>query len=151
MITWFKGLSTLWKVVAIVVVLIVAVLIFDAFTGYVSDFKGWLFDRNYTANMQQIDALTQENAALRAEKQEAERQAVESKAKEAIFEDKIKTIDAKTQAEIDKTNQALEQQAQEEAQTAQPIDNHTRCERTKQKMLDLGIPAAKEMSCDNVK
>lgn len=151
MLNWFKGLSTLWKVVVIVIALAIGLYIYDSFTGGISDLKGWLFDKNYTANMQQVDALTQENAVLRAQKEEAEKQAIESKAKEAVYEDKLKVLDAQTKAELDKTNQALAQQAQEEAQTAQPIDNHTRCERTKQKMLDLNIPAAKEMNCDNVK
>jgi cell division protein FtsB len=151
MLTWFKSLSLTWKIILGVAILIAAFLIYDWITGGISDLKGYIFDKESAARMAQVEQLTQENAVLRAQKDEAEKQAVESKAKEAVFESRNKDLDAKTRADLEKTNLALQQQAQEEAVTAQPIDNYTRCERTKQKMLDLNIPAAKEMNCNESK
>jgi hypothetical protein len=110
-----------------------------------------MFDKQYTERMAEVDKLTKENDVLKAQKAELEKQAIESKAKEAIFTEREKALDAQTKAQLDKLDEALAQQDKEDAETAQPIDNYTRCERTKQKMLSLNIPSAKEINCDEYK
>lgn len=146
--TKFTSLSIIWKIVIIVAIFVGVVLVYDAATGGWSDFKGWMFDREYAARMEKIDQLTKENDALRAEKKEYEKQAVEAKAKEAVFDARQKDLDAKTKAELKKLDDALAAQDAVEATTEQSTDAYDRCVRTKQKMIELGIKSAGEMNCN---
>lgn len=151
MIAWFKSLSTIWKIILIAAIFVLAIFIYDRFTGGISDLKGWIFDRQTAANMAKVDELTKANDVLRAQNVELEKKIVADEAKFAVLGQQDKELTTKQQAELAKTDQALQQQAQEEAITEQPIDNYTRCERTKQKMLDLGIKSARSMNCEQYK
>ena len=148
---WFKNLSTIWKIVLIAGIFVIALFIYDLTTGGISDLKGWMFDRRSAERTAENEKLTKENDALRAENVELEKKIVADEAKYTILVGQDKELTAKQQEALAKTDQALQQQAQEEAITAQEIDNHTRCVRTKEKMVALGIPHAKEMNCDEVK
>lgn len=147
---WFKNLSTVWKVVLIGVVLIVAVWVFDLTTGYVRDIKNWAFDNRQARIEKQNEELTAENIKLRAERDEAARQALATKAKDAVLDEREKNLDARTKQQLENTEKALEAQAKEEAETEVPIDDYTRCMRVKEKMLAFNppIPAAKNFTCE---
>lgn len=148
MINWFKNLSATWKVVVLAATLLAMVFIYDSFTGGLSLVRGWAFDKQSAVREKQVNDLLKEREALIAEKKEYVRQAVEAKAKEAFFEERGKALDAKSKAELDKLNQALEQQAKEEEITSLPTDAFTRCERTKAKMIALNIKSAQEINCN---
>jgi hypothetical protein len=145
---WWNSLSTIWKILLIVGVLIVGIFIYDKITGGISGIESWWDNKAYQERMQKVEELSAENVKLREEKKELERLAVESKAKEAVFAEMEKNLNAKQKAELDKLNDALAEQDKEEAITAEPTDSKTRCERTKQKMLDRDIKSAKEINCN---
>jgi len=149
--TKFWALSTPIKIGIAIVILVLGLWIFDSFTGKVRDFKNWMFDRQQAKIEQQNEQLLAENAKLREEAKAAVQAAIAAKAKEAVFDEREKALDAKTKDQIAKTEKALEQQAQEEAVTAQPTDDFTRCERTKDKMLKLGVASAKNINCEEFK
>lgn len=155
MITWIKNLSVSGKILLAVGVLILAVIIFDASTGYMREFHNWMFDRQQAKIEQKNKELEvsnqqirDENIKLRAEQNTLVKQALEVKAKEAVLNDREKSLDTKTKEQLAKTEQALKQQEQEERVTAEPIDDYTRCLRARDKMLALKIPAAKNMTCE---
>ena len=148
MLEKLKNLSLTWKLIIAVVIVIIGLFIFDAFTGQVRDWKNWVFD-NRQAKLEESNAkLEAENAQLRKEAEDAVKSAIAAKAKEAVFDEREKNLDAKTKDQLKKTEQALEEQAEEEAVTLQPTDDFTRCTRTKEKMLALGVPAAKNITCE---
>lgn len=151
MIAWFKSLSLTWKLILIAGILILAVFIYDRFTGGLSDLKGWIFDKAFAERMAKIDELTKANDTLRAQNVEYQKQIVADEAKFAVLGEQDKALDAKQQAELAKVDEALKQQDQEEAITAQPIDDYTRCQRTKDKMIALGIKSAGGVNCEKYK
>lgn len=145
---WWNSLSTIWKAVVIGVVLVVSIFIYDFFTGSISGVESWWNNKQYEQRMEKVEALEKENETLRAEKKEAERQAIEAKAREALFVPREENLTAREKKELQKLDEALAEQDREEAITALPTDKVTRCERTKQKMLDRGIQIAKEINCN---
>jgi biopolymer transport protein ExbB/TolQ len=150
MITWFKSLSTVWKIVVLAGVLVAAVLVYDAFTGGLSDVKSWWNNKQYEQTMAQVQKLEDENKLLRAEKAEYEKQAADRAAKDAVYENIEKNLDARGKAEIQKLDEALAEQDKIEAITGQPTDAFTRCERTKAKMIALGSKTAPEINCNEI-
>jgi uncharacterized protein (DUF3084 family) len=155
---WAKilSLSTPVKIALGIVILVVGLFIFDAFTGYVRNFKNWAFDRHQAQIEQQNQELLNENkllrednAQLRVEQTDLVKKAVEAKAREAVFEEREKNLDTKTKQELAKTDAALKQQDVIEQQTAQDTDVYTRCVRTKEKLLAQNIPSAKNIRCED--
>ena len=100
MIEWFKKLSATWKIGLALIAFLIAIFIFDSFTGYVREAKNYIFDRDMAKIEQQNQQLLDENAKLRSEQQELIKQATEAKAKEAVFEDRAKNLDAKTRKKV---------------------------------------------------
>ncbi len=149
--TKFKALSLTWKLILIGAVLVVALLIFDASTGYVRQFKNYMFDRRQAQIEQQNTELLAQNEKLRAEQKVLVEQAIAAKAKEAIFAEREKALDAKSKDELAKTNQALEEQSKVEAETAEPTDPYTQCVRTKEKLMVLKLPSATKINCEDLK
>lgn len=148
---WWNSLSTFWKVVLVAFVLIVAIFIWDRITGGISDFKGWMNDRAYKERMEKDAEYEKQIAELKAKNIELDKKIIESEAKAAILEQNDKELSEKAKQELAKLDQALAAQDAEEARTAEPTDAYTRCVRTKQKMLELGIASAKEINCEDRK
>lgn len=151
MLEKWKSLGTIWKVVIIAGFIVLAVIVYDLTLSGTSSIKSWMNDRAYAERMEQVEKLTKEIEVLRAEKKEYERQAMEAEAKEAIFKEREKNLDAKTKAELQKLEEALAQQDKEDAVTAQETDSFTRCERMKAKMVSLNIKSAGEINCAEYK
>ena len=147
----FWALSTPVKLIIGVVILVLGLWIFDAFTGKVRDFKNWAFDRRQAQIEQQNQQLLDENAKLRAEQKVLVDQAIAAKAKEAIFTEKEKALDAKAKDELAKTDAALKEQDRVEQETATPTDAYTQCIRTKEKLLALKLPSATKINCEDLK
>jgi len=145
---WLKNLNTFWKIVLGIAVLVLMLGIYDLFTGQIRDFKNWVFDRNMAKIEKQNEELFAENERLRVEAkiaaENAEKLELEIKAKDTILEN----LNAKSKAELDKLEKALEQQDKIEAETNQPTDPYTRCLRVKEKMIALGSAAAKDIVCE---
>lgn len=147
---WFKSLSTVWKVILLVAALVVAVLIFDAFTGKVRDLKNWMFDRKQAQIEQQNKELAEKNAVLEKQIQgylvEIEKGKVREQAIDAELEKKGGQIVANKEA----TDKALDEVYKEEEITAQPTDAKTRCLRVKQKLIAQNIKSAGEIDCEKI-
>jgi hypothetical protein len=148
---WFTGLGLFAKIALIAGIIIAAVFIWDFLTGGLSDVKGYINDKVYEQRMKKDADWQKEVDQLRLEKQELVKQAVEAKAKEAFFEEREKELSAKSQQELQKLEEALKAQDAVEAETAQETDAYTRCERTKQKMLQENIKSAQEINCETFK
>lgn len=151
MLNFWNSLSTLWKVVLIIAVIIFGIIVYDSLTGGISDLRSWVFDKQSSSLEKKNDELSKQVEQLRAEKADLEKQAIEAKAKEAVFEEREKALDSKTKDELNKLDQALAEQDREEAITAQPIDSYTRCTRTKEKLLAQNIKSAGEINCEEFK
>lgn len=142
----------LWGKIALIAgTVILLVLLYDLFTGGLSDIRGKIFDRHYAERMQQVDKLEKENDELRRQKAELEKKAIELAAKDAIYESKDKELDSKVKQEVNRLDDALAQLEKEEAVTEQPTDAYTRCVRVKQKMLAMTPPvtSASSINCED--
>lgn len=145
----FWETAQLWKKVLLGAALVFAVITVLDFTGYVqAGIKSWVFEFAYKERMKKIEELQKENDKLRKEMVELEKLALEIRAKDAVLEYRQRQLDAKTKEELERLDMALEDQAREEAITQLPVDNRTRCERLKAKMLALKIKAAEEIDCN---
>jgi hypothetical protein len=146
--SWWNGLSTLWKIVLVVAVIIAAIFIWDRISEAYSDYKGDQYEKRYEERMAKVDAIEKENVALRERNAQIDKELVELRAKDQILETNEKALGEKAKQELAKLDEALAAQDAEEARTAQPTDSFTRCERVKQKMIDLGSKTAKEITCN---
>ncbi len=146
--TKFLGLPLVTKILIIAGILIIGLWVFDSFTGKISDLKGYLFNQRATTRTAEEIRLENENILLRAEMVQAKKDALEEKGKRIIYEEKDKNLESKASAEVAKLDKALEQQAEEEKITAEPVDDLTRCERVKAKMIALGSNTARSIDCN---
>lgn len=148
MLSKFNALSLTWKLVIGAAIIVGALFIFDMFTGYVRDAKNYLFDRRQAQVEAQNKVLEDENKKLREENliliTKAESKDVEIAAKDAL----IDKIGGQLEANKEKTEKALAEVDREIEITNQPVDKKERCIRLKDKLIALGVPAAREMKCD---
>lgn len=148
MLNKFWGLSTPIKLLIGVGILILLLFVFDATTGWISNARSWLFNKEQAAQTVQIEKQLQEIEVLRKEKKEVERKALELEAKNAIYETREKDLTTKQKEEKVKIDKLLEEQAAEEQITAQETDAYTRCVRFKEKALAQNLPSAKLINCE---
>lgn len=148
---WWTGLTTTWKIVVVVAFLIIAVFIWDRFTGGISDIKRYLNERAYQERMAKDKEYEDRIKELEAKNAELDKKLVESEMRASILEENDKALSQKTEEELAKLEAALKEQEAVEANTALPTDGYTRCNRLKQKMIELGSETAKEINCETFK
>jgi hypothetical protein len=148
---WFKNLSVLGKTITIAVILIVVLFILSFVGGWTSNVKSWWNDKQYEETMKKDAEYQKIIDDLKAKNLELDKKIVETEAKNQILLETDKNLEAKANAETEKLAEALAAQDAEEARTAESIDNRTRCERVKAKMIALGSKTAKEINCEQVK
>lgn len=145
--TWKK--YPLWKKAATIAALVLAVVIFLDFTGYVnSGIKSWVFEKAYKERMAKIAELEKDNTLLRTQLSEYEAKVLELKAKDALFEAREKALDAATKKDLDRLEKAIAEQLKAEQETAKPVSNKLRCLRLRDKLIDLKIKGAGDINCD---
>src|SRR4051812_45521922 len=94
MLQTFSALKIGWKIFIIAILLGVSLFVLDKFTGVISNYRSAKYDANEKATMEKVANLEKENEALRAQKQEFEKRAVEAEAKNAVFENRDKELSA---------------------------------------------------------
>jgi hypothetical protein len=116
--------------------------------------KSW-YDKSEASNMKQVDDLLKQNneirmknAMLEQQFKDSEKRALEAEMKNEIFESRMETLGAAAAAEQLKTERVLEELDREEAITATPVDNYTRCTRGRAKLLERGIKSAANINCE---
>ncbi len=147
MLNWFKTLSTPIKLAIAGAFLVVVVLIFDATTGYVRDFKNWMFDRKQAQHEKVIADLEAQNAALRKENETYKIEIEKSKVKEQVIDDNIDKVGGQIESNAQAVDKALKEVYAETEENLQPTDAKTRCLRVKEKLLKQNIKSAKELDC----
>lgn len=145
---WWNQLGTIWKVVIIAALLIIGVIIYDRVSEAWSDYKGGQYEERYQQREAENKKLEEENIKLRERNAQIDKQLTDLELKNQVLESSKINLDKKQQEEITKLDEALAAQDAEEARTAQPTDARTRCERTKQKMIELGSKTAMEINCN---
>jgi hypothetical protein len=152
--TW-KSLTFFWKLVIGFILIFVLFWATDRLHGGWASIKKNLYDKNEAATMAEVQELKAanekirlENAALKQQFTDSEKRALEAETKNQIFEARIEQLGGQAIAEQLKTEKVLEELKREEAITNQPVDNRTRCERTRTKLLERGIQSAANINCD---
>lgn len=148
---FWKNLSWLWRIVIIVGVLVLSMWILDATTGYVSNFRSWMFDQKQAKIEEANKKLEDENVLLRKERDDWKTKALALDVQIAAIEASQGKKGTEITNEQDRIKKVLEEFKKEEEQTAEPTDAYTRCVRLKDKLLVLHIPSAKEINCEEYK
>jgi predicted negative regulator of RcsB-dependent stress response len=151
MINWFKNSSIAVKLIVVGVVIVALLFILSFVGGWSSGVKSWWNDRQYEKTMEKDAEYQKTINDLKAKNVELDKKLVEAVAKNEILVQTDKNLEAKAKAEQAKLDEALSAQDAEEARTEESIDNRTRCERVKAKMIALGSKTAGEINCEQVK
>jgi hypothetical protein len=146
--TWFNNLGTGLKIALGIAILIVAVLIFDFFTGGLSKLKSWNYHRNEQATIEQVQELQKDIDILTKERNDLQTKAIEQEAQVSILEGRGQQITAKQKVEDQKLEGVLEEFNRETIITNTDTDAYVRCNRVKSKLTAQNIASAVNINCE---